>query len=188
DFYMNMTIDTSRHNCLACHIDGHFTFVFTYSRKAAFANSDIAFFELICADYGSKAEIISLKHKIMEKYPHVYQKISDAYIEKLKRDIPHNEIIEILEENDKQAERIVIDLSIVENEKQLLVAIKFSLHMPKNFGTNWNSLYDIGEAFLPKRLVFLEYGDFKKRQTEAAANLIQWFSKIDIGECIFDFL
>ena len=143
---------------------------------------------MISTDYGSKAEIISLKHQIKENYPDIYNTISDAYIEKLKRYIPDNEITEILIENDKQAERIVIDLSIVENEKQLLVAIKFSLHMPKNFGTNWNSLYDIREAFLPKRLVFSGYRDFKKKQPQAAAKLIQWFSKIDIGECIFDFL
>ena len=87
----------------------------------------------------------------------------------------------------KKAERIIIDLSIIENEKQLIWAIKSSLKIPAPFGTNWDSVYDIGEAFLPKRLIFSGYHDFEKRQPKAAAKIIKWFSEINIGECVFDF-
>lgn len=144
-------------------------------------------FELISADYSNKSEVISLKHRIEEKYTAVYEAINDSFVEKLKREYPESEIAAILTENDKKADRVVIDLSITENEEQLIKVIKSSLKIPSRFGTSWDSLYDIGDAFLPKRLVFSGYHDFKKRQPEAAAEIIRWFSRIDIGECIFDF-
>lgn len=121
------------------------------------------YYDIIDTNFDIKEQRVSIKTKLAnflkERYPSIYNSVSDSYIEKIVEENNDDILTKILAERYIQSELAVIDFSGVDSSENFIIKIRDALGFPMSC-TNWNGVYDmIYDVMFPKKIIFRNYGD-----------------------------
>lgn len=116
------------------------------------------YYDIIDTNFNVKEQCISIKTKLADflkqKYPQIYNSISDSYIEKIVEENNNDMLTKILAKRYIQPELAVIDFSGIDSSDKFILKIRDSLGFPI-FCTNWDAVNDmIYDVMFPKKIIF----------------------------------
>lgn len=146
------------------------------------------YLELIDTNFNLSHEVISLKNYLktylMTNYYNEINVINDSYVDMIVNSNRNDIVAEILQSHYIKKENIYINCDLINNQVDLIHAIKDSLQFPKNCGNNWDAINDlIYDIILPKKLIFKHWSKIELRFPTDAKILKQIFSNISQNRC-----
>lgn len=147
------------------------------------------YFNILFTNFSFKEEKISLitelRNYIKKNHIELYEKINDAYVERMIDSGEHKVLVEILKKLYERKEEIDIDCSTINTQIELIAAIKKELKYPQFCGDNWDAIEDlIYDIVIPERLVFSHWLDLKKKLPEDTVILKKILDKNINNRCI----
>ena len=127
--------------------------------------------------------IVMLNELVKSRYLNEYNLINDTYIDNIINSNRNDFVAIYLREKSKRKESIVIDISDVSDEKELIKLFKDKLEFPEICGNSWDALNDlIYDINLPSKIVV--NGFYKMEHSQNKINNL--FSKIkDVCQIIY---
>nr|WP_088041288.1 barstar family protein [Bacillus sp. EAC] len=74
----------------------------------------------------------------------------------------------ILNKEEKDTSKVIIDVSKIKTDKELHLILKEKLNFPDHYGENWDAFWDTitGSVELPKKLVFVGWSELESKLPE----------------------
>ena len=120
----------------------------------------------------------------MEKYEPEYNRITDAYIERMIYSGRQDRIVNILQERYRKRECVSISCSKIDSRESLIREIQKGLRYPSTCGKNWHAIEDlIHDVILPYRHVLTGWHELETTLPEDARILKSLLRKIVTGDC-----
>lgn len=148
---------------------------------------ELLYENLLCTNFSIKEQRENLRVFLNKycslNYADIYNQISDAYIELLIEN-DKSEISKILKMQREPKESIIIDCTNLGTEKAFIQQLKKELNLSTSSGLNWLAMNDfLHDIVFPKKLIFINWNDFKKRLPTCAQELQKFLSQVNKDDC-----
>lgn len=118
-----------------------------------------------------------------------YQKINDAYVEKIIETNKYDSITKLLKNKYKKNKLITIDCNNIFTQTDLIKVFKKKLDFPLFCGDNWDAVNDlIYDVIFPNELQIVGWNLLKKRLPNDSEILINILDKIEKSRCTIKYL
>ena len=173
-------------------LDYFLEYVYEHADEAETVLGEDLFLTLISVNPKDKVSvetmIVGLEDYMKCKYLDAYNRINDAYVERVVDSERQDSLALFLREQNKRTESIEIDISSITDEKEMIEILKKKLDFGDFCGNSWEALYDlIYDIKLPLKIVIIGRSKVESTQTEMIKRLDELFSIIsNVCEIIYE--
>lgn len=150
------------------------------------------YLDVLFTNFSSKDEKMSLETElykfILKNYGSMYEKINDAYVERMIDSDKEDIVVEILKKKYEKREEVDIDCSMITAQSELIDIIKNTLQYPQFCGNNWDAVEDlIYDITFPNKLNLINWSKVEKRLPQDAAILKAILDRNSNGRCVITY-
>lgn len=147
------------------------------------------YLDILSTNFESKERRLTLETElynyVLENYSLVYDKINDAYLERLIDSNKGNVVVEILKKRYERRDEVSINCDKISKQSELICSVKKALEYPQFCGNNWDAIRDlIFDIILPEKFIFYNWDAMEEKLPEDTAILKSILDKIREECCI----